>query len=451
MPNKELSFAFGLKPEEAIKFLNDKGYRTSWDWQDTWQEAHAKSFTVAHCMKMDVLQDIKESLNKALNEGTTFEQFKKDLIPTLKAKGWWGTQVNVDSKGNANVRELGSPRRLNTIFQTNMQSAYQTGRYKSLMENTDNAPYWKYSSILDGKTRPAHRALNGKIFRFDDPFWSSHYPPNGFNCRCTVYSVDKLEADNIQVESSEGNLQTGYSLISKKTGEMAEVTTYKGKDQYGNEFKVAPDAGWNYNVGKSAYQPDLEKYDYNIAKQYVEGVVTGPPFEQFYKKAGEKAKLSLEAVYKEGIKKGIQEEKAVKYLYDNIPKEDKNIFHYAAVLDSEKKQILGAEKQAVKFSLENFAKNIIKHPEMTLAEYELLPKFVDETQLLIYMNKESKEKIICFTKDKKFYEIVIKSTLDKKENYLQSFHITDLKRINTEKNKKGVKIIYDKLTQNKTD
>ena len=34
--------------------------------------------------------DIREMVQKALEEGITFHEFQKELRPKLKSKGWWG-------------------------------------------------------------------------------------------------------------------------------------------------------------------------------------------------------------------------------------------------------------------------------------------------------------------------------------------------------------------------
>ena len=56
-------------------------------------------------------------------------------------------------------------------------------------------PYWRYVSVKDGRTRPTHRALNGKVYRHDHPFWDTYYPPNGFMCRCTVQTLSQAQVD----------------------------------------------------------------------------------------------------------------------------------------------------------------------------------------------------------------------------------------------------------------
>jgi len=86
----ELQFLFNLAPEKAIAYLESKGVKFSWDWQDTWQEAHNKAFTVAKVMKLDILQDIRDEVTKSLTDGITFEQFKRDLEPILKRPGLVG-------------------------------------------------------------------------------------------------------------------------------------------------------------------------------------------------------------------------------------------------------------------------------------------------------------------------------------------------------------------------
>jgi len=255
----DLAYALGLDPEKAIEYFKQKGYATTWDWYDLWQESHAKAFTVAKAMRMDILQDIRGMVQKALDEGITYQQFRKELEPRLKAKGWWGRVMVGDEQGAQSI-QLGSPWRLQTIYRTNTQTAYMAGRYRTMMENADNRPYWQYVAVLDSRTRPAHRALDGRVFRYDDPFWDTHYPPLGFNCRCRVRALSKADVQDrdLPVEDSEGKLVEMQTLVSKKTGELVPVTGYKTRDPItGRPIIVAPDPGWNYNPGKARYQLDL--------------------------------------------------------------------------------------------------------------------------------------------------------------------------------------------------
>ena len=171
MPEIDVANLFGREPEQVVEYLKQKGYTFSWRWQDTLEAAHARAFTVAKVMRLDILQDIRDSLDRAIREGRTFEQFQRELMPTLKTKGGWGKGMVGDGAGGGEVVQLGSPRRLRTIYDVNLQTANQAGRYKSQWEDRENRPYWMYVAILDGRTRPLHRALNGKVFRCDDPFW----------------------------------------------------------------------------------------------------------------------------------------------------------------------------------------------------------------------------------------------------------------------------------------
>lgn len=49
----------------------------------------------------------------------------------------------------------------------------------------------QYRTAGDGKVRPEHAALNGVTLPQSDPFWETYYPPNGWNCRCSVVQVRK--------------------------------------------------------------------------------------------------------------------------------------------------------------------------------------------------------------------------------------------------------------------
>lgn len=256
IPNPaDLKAIFGLEPAKAIDYLKGKGYAITWDWQEMLDQAHDQAFTVAKAMRLDLLSDIREALETALQKGQTLKQFTEVLQPTLEAQGWWGKQVIVDSQGVGELVQLGSPRRLQTIYQTNLQSAYMAGRKASMEETADTHPYWMYVSILDGKTRPSHRALHGKVFRHDDPIWSSIFPPNGFNCRCRVVALTEaaLKRRGLTVISSQGLSFNDIVEIgtNKRTGEIrtAGVTGLRLTDRGGKPITFRTDPGFNHAPG----------------------------------------------------------------------------------------------------------------------------------------------------------------------------------------------------------
>jgi len=280
-----LKIAFNLPPEKAVKYLEQKGFKFSWSWTDTWQEAHDKAFTVAKVMRADVLQSIRQMVQKGISEGITFDKFQRSLEPYLKLAGWWGRTWATDEDGNlldetgnpwpldsggnpiipddAVPPQLGSPWRLQRIYDTNLQQSLNAGRYEGMMEVVEERPYWKYISVIDGHQTALCDWLNQKIFPALDAIWKKFYPMNHFGCRGRMISVSQheVERDGLKVQSSDGLLGTAEALVSTKTGEVAEVATIKTAD---GTLQTAP--GFSHGPGASL-QPDLEKYDPDIRKQ----------------------------------------------------------------------------------------------------------------------------------------------------------------------------------------
>ena len=226
MPKVDLAYCMTLPPKKAVAYLKGKGYAVTWDWEELWQDAHAQAFTVAKATRLDILQDIREAVEKAITEGKTLAWFAKELTPVLQAKGWWGRQDLVYAEtGEINQVQLGSPWRLQTIYRTNLQTAYMAGRFQSQLENIDDRPYWQYVAILDGHTRPSHRAMNGKVFRYDDPFWGAFYPPNGWGCRCRVQALSEvgMEREGLELESGQDRMVTRQvDVVDRRTGEVTQ-------------------------------------------------------------------------------------------------------------------------------------------------------------------------------------------------------------------------------------
>ena len=118
-----------LPPGEAVQFFRDKGFRIGFDWRDLWQDEHAYAFTVAKAMQYDLLADIRRSVDDAIADGRTFAEFAGDLTPILQRRGWWGESLEIDPlAGEQRVVQLGTPRRLRTIFDTNARMAHAAGR-----------------------------------------------------------------------------------------------------------------------------------------------------------------------------------------------------------------------------------------------------------------------------------------------------------------------------------
>jgi len=234
-----------LQPKEAIAYFRGKGLAASFAWQDMWQEEHAKAFTVAKAMRPSLLQDIRDALDKAIAEGTTLETFKKTLRPTLEAQGWWGKQRMVDPlTGEEKLVQLGSPRRLRTIFDTNMRTAHAAGYWERIQDTKDTLEYLRYQTAGDARVRPEHAAWDGTTLPVDDSWWDVHNPPCDYGCRCTVVQVSKgqLAREGGQVTDRPIAFPS-RSYTNPRTGEVVSV-----------EGGIGP--GWGYNVGKAYLERD---------------------------------------------------------------------------------------------------------------------------------------------------------------------------------------------------
>jgi len=235
---EELPLA-GVAPEEAIAFFRRKGFRIGFNWQDVFKAEHARWFTVAKAMSRDLLEDIREAVDKAISEGTTLDTFKKELRPKLEAKGWWGKKIMLDpATGQHELVQLGSPRRLKTIFDTNIRTAYQAGKWERIQRTKAAFPFLEYSSVMDGRERQEHHDWDGIILPVDHPWWKTHYGPCDWNCRCSAIPRSQRMLDRMgKTVSQVPPANDLYPWTNSRTGETGMLEKGIGK-------------GWDYNVGE---------------------------------------------------------------------------------------------------------------------------------------------------------------------------------------------------------
>jgi hypothetical protein len=164
--------AYGSLPfAEQNAFFRRKLNLATNGWTDVYTAEHDWAFVVAGANRDDLVADFRTAVEKAIVDGTTLEDFRRDFDRIVAKHGW-------SYNGGRGWRSK-------VIYETNLRSSYQAGRYAQLMAG--DWPYWEYvHSDAVVTPRPQHLAWDGMVLRRDDPWWQAHFPPNGWGCQCTV-------------------------------------------------------------------------------------------------------------------------------------------------------------------------------------------------------------------------------------------------------------------------
>ena len=211
----------GVLPRAALRYLRTKRRRPSQHWTDVWREEHAVAFTVAQMTEDALLAETHQALLKALRKGETMETFRSGLQPWLERRGW-------APKG----RGGDIPTRLHRIYNTNLRTARASGQWDRISRNADLLPYLVYELGPSEQHRVEHAAWSGLCLLVDDPWWNTHYPPNGWGCKCRVRQVTRPPKGS-STTAPETRLR---NWTNPATGEVRRVA-------------VGIDPGWDYHIG----------------------------------------------------------------------------------------------------------------------------------------------------------------------------------------------------------
>ncbi len=174
MARPTFALSFQLPFDEAIKATEARGILLPEEYYGELQaEARAAAWTVSGTAGIGQIEQVRDSLANAMAKGIGLEEWKR----SVEARSWGLT-----------------PAHLETVYRTNVQTAYSAGHWRQFEENRDDRPYLMYSAINDSRTRPAHAAMSGHIAPLDDPIWKRWTPPCGYNCRCSQVSLTPEQA-----------------------------------------------------------------------------------------------------------------------------------------------------------------------------------------------------------------------------------------------------------------
>lgn len=146
---------------------------------------------------------------------------------------------------------------LKTEYNFTVQSAQMAARWEDQQDDGGGRYLLQYRTAGDKKVRKAHQELEGITLPASDPFWDKYYPPNGFNCRCTV---QKVRAAKYPATDGKEAMKAGDKATEGKYAEMFRFNPGKQRAAYPayNSYTVKKCATCKKNGLKLAKIPSNE-------------------------------------------------------------------------------------------------------------------------------------------------------------------------------------------------
>ncbi len=223
----------GLAFGEAIAYHRNKLAMPSKAWTDLWGREHARGFIVAGAATDDLVTGFHEAIGKALTEGRTLADFRKDFDRLVAEHGWtyngsrgWRTAV---------------------IYNTNLSQAYNAGRWEQA-KSLDN-PVGRYRHNPGDNERPEHKAKHGTTLPLSHSFWSTWWPINAWGCHCQV-----------DILSARAARAAGWTISDDpQPDEMVQRTVNTPQGKMVTHVPKGIDPGFDYNPGEAAFGHKLNE------------------------------------------------------------------------------------------------------------------------------------------------------------------------------------------------
>ncbi len=381
---------FSTAPKEVVDYFDRRPRVPTFDWRDIAPREHALAFTVAKTHGFDILSDLRDAVRKAVVDRVPYERFRDELIPILRKKGWWGEQKQRDPKTGELVKaQLGSPRRLQIIYWANVHSAHAAGEWARVERNKEFLPWLTYVASVSERKRPLHLSWVGTTLPVSDTWWQSHYPPNGWNCKCSVRQIGDREAGRLHKEFGRDKAPPldEREWHNKRTGETENVP-------------AGIDPGWHHNPGllrdrtlSKGLQTSLDRLPEAARRNAVDMLVKHPIMDYVTATLGARPRSAMG--HAEGRFSAV-----------------------VGMLTPARQKRLGATTSIVRLSGDSAAHIRESHPEMSAKIIAGVSEairageaFMDQGLLISFLEIEGK-----------LYRFAVKRTVQSNETYLASAH-----------------------------
>lgn len=202
---------------EQIDYFRKKINMPTETYLDIYGEAHDYAFAVAGAHTHEIVGDFRQAVDDVIEGGGTLEAFRQRFDEIVEKHSW-------EYNGGRNWRSR-------IIYDTNLYSSYNHGRYQQQKALADVLPYWMYEHNDSQHPRIQHKGWHGKVLRANDPWWDFHYPVRAYGCHCTVRALDDvdLEMQGLKVENAPP-IEWEERVIGKRSGNPRIVRVPKGVD-----------------------------------------------------------------------------------------------------------------------------------------------------------------------------------------------------------------------------
>lgn len=192
--------------EEATEWFRKRISMTKADYDALDERERGRAFTVAGVAQLDIVTDVWTAIDKAIENGDDIDDFRSSIADALEA-AWAGT---VDDPAW----------RIETIFRTNLQSAYGAGRYAQATDPDvlEERPIWMFDAILDGRETRICHACDGTKLPADHPWWETHITPLHHNCRSGIVTLTQDEAGTLTKKPPKAKPDGGFGLAPSDDG-----------------------------------------------------------------------------------------------------------------------------------------------------------------------------------------------------------------------------------------
>jgi hypothetical protein len=243
--------------------------------------------------------------------------------------------------------------------------------------------------------RVQHVAWDGLVLKADDPWWNTHYPPNGWRCHCSVSPV-----------SDHGMSRMGRTGPDK----APPVDMRPWRNPHTGKVVEVPrgiDPGFGYNPG-AAWQGRVQP--------------------------GQHAPLRAEAVQPPAATPAVRRPGAPARPPASLPDLERFLHRPqgtlpVGVLHPDVAEAIGAKSREVLLSADTAEKQLIRHPELNVRDYAALAEVVAQPALAV---AQADHRVVLFRRVGKLLYVVVKRTAQGGETYALSLfrgHAKDVRRV----------------------